>query len=564
MSTKPIRMPGNFLYRHSFYTRLVDRQRLRIVGYLFLLFVVAGLQMPVPLLFSALVDGISNHAERDSLRALIAGVAGLTSLSLLLATRANLFGIAITQRFQHDLRIAVFTALQSAPWKRVRRFDFGDLRSRMIGDIATLHHLSPTGLAHALRDVIFILALGAMLFHQSAAIAWSILGFLPLAIALFRILGRRLSERSRLARIGQAQANVTLHESLLSLRESRITASCDFHRARLRAGLLRSDDMMLGMHRHSALMQGVLGLIPVVITATIWLIGQAKVDAQEFTVGQLVSLFLLLSLLYSPVSTLFNAASGYVVELAAWQRIVALCEDSHRDSDEVPCELHHRSLPSDARIAPPALALHGVAFSYDSEPIFNQLDATIAAGRCTALVGGNGVGKSTLALMLLGLERPSQGSVRIDGEDLSVGMTALHGCVAYVPQQVFVFADSLRANIAMGRDMPDQHIRQLAQQLGWTEALFSAPDALDQIIAEGGNRLSGGQRQKIALLRALVGQPRLLILDEPDNNLDADSLQQLVTYLNSIKGKTTVVLITHGQAFASIIEDILEIPDPRL
>lgn len=157
-------------------------------------------------------------------------------------------------------------------------------------------------------------------------------------------------------------------------------------------------------------------------------------------------------------------------------------------------------------VGPASLCLRDVAFAYDKQPIFSKLSATIAAGRCTALAGENGAGKSTLALMMLGLEQPGSGTVHLNDQHMS--LAAIQGSLAYVPQEVFIFADTLRANITMGRDISDHQIEQLLHDLGWIDTLFAAPFGLDWMIAEGGSRLSGGQCQKIALLRALVSDWR--------------------------------------------------------
>jgi ATP-binding cassette subfamily C protein len=182
--------------------------------------------------------------------------------------------------------------------------------------------------------------------------------------------------------------------------------------------------------------------------------------------------------MYSPVSALFGTASGAVYELAAFKRIGALFAGGiNRDSE---------SMRGNDLVGPASLCLRDVAFAYDKQPIFSKLSATIAAGRCTALAGENGAGKSTLALMMLGLEQPGSGTVHLNDQHMS--LAAIQGSLAYVPQEVFIFVDTLRANITMGRDISDHQIEQLLHDLGWIDTLFAAPFGLDWMIAEGGMR----------------------------------------------------------------------------
>lgn len=129
----------------------------------------------------------------------------------------------------------------------------------------------------------------------------------------------------------------------------------------------------------------------------------------------------------------------------------------------------------------------------------------------------------------------------------------------YLPQDILVFGDTLRMNITMGRAIDDEQVHAIAAELGLAGFLADWKHGLDSVILESGRDLSGGQKQKIALLRAVVNQPSILVLDEPENNLDHHALASLRAYLQLLKGRCTVLLVTHGMAFEDVIDCKLDI-----
>ena len=549
----------------TLYLSLVRKQQAHIVAYLLLLLLTAGLQLPIPFLLSEFIDDLSRGINSTMLSMSIIGIVSLSISSLLLSILGQIYNAGLNRHFLLDIRLTTFEALQHAPQCFIRKFNVSDLQTRFTGDIGTLNHLLPTGLANVIRHICFVLAFGGILIYTSPAIVLYIAGFLPLAAILFKYTCRHLSVLADSARAGCAESNATIQESLTGLRECKVTGSYQFHLSRLRGSLERSEAKIFRTRRYNALMIGALGVIPIMVTAVIWVVGGAKVDSHEMSVGQLVSFVLILSMLYGPINGLFDTVSGYVYELAAFRRVASLFYAPSNPAQDHASTLAEITIPPVLRgeHAPVAIELRDVVFSYSTTPVIERFNAAIQAGRCTALVGANGAGKSTLMSLIAGLDCPSSGTVYLNDfslRSLSTEYLARH--YGYVPQDVFIFGDSFRMNITMGRDIPDDHIHSTLAELGWEAFMSEWNHGLDAIISENGRDLSGGQRQKIALLRALVNQPPVLILDEPENNLDKGSLENLVRYLDKLKGQCTVVLITHGNAFQNIIDATLDLSPP--
>ncbi len=539
----------------ALYSRVARRHKTGVMLYLLLLLLSVGLQLPVPYLVSDIIDGLSGVVEVADVRLKILYIVVLSVLGLWTATLGEVYNATLNKRFNLDLRLAVFKELQQVPYSFNRKYNISDLLARFTGDVGALNHLLPTGLAKVIRHCIFVVVFGGALIYTNSTIALYIFGFLPLTAFIFKAFSKRMSELSKDAREGYAEANGAINESLVSLRESRIVGTQEFYFQKLKGSLIQSETKLFSVRRYNALMVGVLGLIPILATAMIWFVGGVKVDAGEMTVGQLISIMVILSMLYSPLSALFEAAAGYVYELVSFRRIA----DIINGQLEAGTETSGNSVLREED-APYSLKLQDVAFSYHTDPVLQGFNALMPAGECTVLAGPNGAGKSTLISLVTGLEHPLSGGVYIDNMSLkllSPAFRARH--FGYVPQDTFIFRGSLRLNIAVGRPISDQRITDTLKELGWQKFMDDWDEQLDTEMQEGGRNLSGGQKQKIAILRALVNQPSLLVLDEPDNNLEEDSLNKLVGYLKRLKGRCTVVLVTHSGSFEHITDSTLEL-----
>ncbi len=199
--------------------------------------------------------------------------------------------------------------------------------------------------------------------------------------------------------------------------------------------------------------------------------------------------------------------------------------------------------------------LKDVSFSYKDKAVLTDFSAVFPEGLCSAIVGVDGAGKSTLLSIILGLIPPASGGVFINNKAFSeLGSGYMVKNSGYLPQDILILGDSLRLNITLGRDIGDEQIYMALNDLGLSDFLLDWQDGLDTVVLEGGRNISGGRKQKIGLIRVVVNKPALLILDESENNLDKTALIGLYNYLQLSKGFCTIVLVTHGSTFDSLID----------
>ena len=208
-----------------------------------------------------------------------------------------------------------------------------------------------------------------------------------------------------------------------------------------------------------------------------------------------------------------------------------------------------------------------VTFGYDpANPVVRDIDLRIRAGETVAFVGQTGAGKSTLAKLITRFYDPTEGRVLIDGHDIGeVTLDSFRRQLGVVPQEPFLFAGSLRYNIAFARpDSTDDEVWEAVNAVGLAEVVERMPDGLDTVVHERGQSLSSGERQLIALARAFLAQPRVLVLDEATSNLDLLSETKIEAALDVLLARRTAVLIAHRLTTAMKADRIVVIDDGRV
>jgi len=273
---------------------------------------------------------------------------------------------------------------------------------------------------------------------------------------------------------------------------------------------------------------------------------------REITGGVMVAASILVSRALAPIEQ----------AITVWRQLITVRFAIHRLNTHFTAD--HR-IQSTLTLPAPAgrLTAEGLFYSppLSEKPILRDVNFDISAGDCVAVVGPSGSGKTTLARLLVGAYRPSAGHVRLDAADVQQWRRSDFGRhIGYVPQSVQLLPGTIRDNIARMRDadVDDQEIIAAAKRAGVHEMILRLPNGYDTAIGECGLMLSGGQKQRIALALALFGSPKVLVLDEPNSNLDADGETALLRAIAVLRESgTTVVLITHKLNLINAAEKIL-------
>jgi ATP-binding cassette, subfamily B, bacterial len=258
----------------------------------------------------------------------------------------------------------------------------------------------------------------------------------------------------------------------------------------------------------------------------------------EMTIGGIFALSSYISSVFSPIKSLTNINIDMQSSLASLKRYFEIININENESDKRKNKINKINS---------GISIKNVSFSYDGKnELFNNYSNFIPKGSLVKLVGCNGSGKSTFIDLITGIITPTKGEIRYDNFEINtISDSALRKLIGIIPQNINLFNDSIRNNIKMGRNVSDDNIINLSYELKFTDIINSSEINLNTIIENFGGNLSGGQQQKISILRALAGSPSILIFDEATTFLDNDSKNALNEYICHVSKNVIVFYITH-------------------
>jgi ABC-type multidrug transport system fused ATPase/permease subunit len=445
----------------------------------------------------------------------------------------------VGERVLLDLRTDTFRHLMRLELGYHERTPTGRTVSRLTSDIEALEQLVTDGFTSLVINGLTFIGVVVILFAydvQLALLTFVIFPALAVGTAAFRVYSTRAYRRTR-ERVADVLA--MLQETLSGIRVVQ-----GFGRQEPAQELFAKvnreyrEANMSTIRLSGTYFPGV-ELLSGIGTAIILYFGSTRVLDQEVSVGVMVAFVGYLSSFFDPIQQLSQLYSTFQSAMAALEKIFGVL-DTEPEIDDAPGAV---ALPRiEGRVE-----LRDVTFAYDRTPVLTDLSLIIPAGETVALVGTTGAGKSTLAKLVSRFYDPIEGQVLIDGHDLrAVTMGSLRDQLAIVPQEGHLFAGTVAENLAFGRpDATDDELRAAADAVGATGFIEALPDGFDTRINDKGSGLSAGQRQLISFARALVADPRLLILDEATSSVDLRAEQLIEDALRGLLEGRTAIIIAH-------------------
>jgi ABC-type multidrug transport system fused ATPase/permease subunit len=500
-----------------------------------------------PYLVGEAIDAGIRPGDIGALR-LVVGAFLLSALVYWGATYAQTYLVGwVGQRALQDLRQRIFAHLQAMSIGFFTRRQPGVLISRLTNDVQALDSLVTDGIVTLFSSTLTLLGVVVILLLldvQLALITFLTFPLLAIASIVFRIVA---SNAYRLTR--EKIANITAHlqETLSGVRVVRSFAQEPRHVARMDAlNEENYDANMKTVYLNAAYFPAV-ELLSAVGTAVIILYGGYQSLEGAIAIGVVVAFVGYLQTFFDPIQQISQLYTTYQQGMAALDKIFDLLDTQPEMTDR------------DDAIDPGRLrgeiALEGVSFSYaddpdpdvDSEWALRDVDLHVPAGQTIALVGETGAGKSTLAKLVSRFYDPQRGRVLVDGHDLrEVRASCLRSQFGIVPQEGFLFSGTVRENIAFGRpDASDEEIMAAAGAVGADAFVAHLPDGYETEVGERGVQLSAGQRQLVAFARALLAEPRILILDEATSSVDVRTERQIERALERLLIGRTAIVIAH-------------------
>jgi ABC-type multidrug transport system fused ATPase/permease subunit len=466
---------------------------------------------------------------------------GLNVLDGLLGFADDYFSTWVGERFLLYLRTKLFAHLQGLSLEVFDRRRLGDMLSRLTGDIAAIEDLVLGGVVDAITFALRIVVFTGVLLYLRWELALVSLVVAPLfwlaARHFSRLIGRASRGRRRRGGAISAVAEETLGNAALVQAYNRQDHEVERFRREGQGALAAQ----LASTRIRGLFSPLINLIELAGGLIVIGLGTWELSQGRLTLGGLLAFLTYLTQLYSPIRGLSRLTNTFYAASASAERVIELL-------DETPA-VRDCAQPKSLGRARGAVAFEAVSYRYPAtaSDALEDVSFTARPGETVALVGASGAGKSTAAKLLLRFIDPTAGRVTVDGIDLrDVSLHELRENVAVVLQETLVFHASIRENIAYGRPgATDAQIEAAARAADAHEFISELPDGYETVIGQRGRRRSGGQRERVAIARAMVRDAPVLLLDEPTTGLDAASSERVLEPMRRLMSGRTTIVISH-------------------
>jgi subfamily B ATP-binding cassette protein MsbA len=495
---------------------------------------------------------------------------GLVKLPLLLMLLFTVRGAAsfvsdycikwVATRVVMDLRKEMFDRLQTLPVSYFENNASGNIISKFTFNVQQVMSAATTVVITVVKDSLIIAGLLAYALYLNWQLSLVTFLIVPPTTLIISYFSRRMRRLSRSVQDSIGDITRVTQEAINGNREIKIFGGEEYEGRRFQKinNWIRRYRMKVGTA--SATIVPVVQIFTVAALSIVVYFASLQSQAGEITVGEFVALIAALALLSSPIKRLTRVNVTLQRGLAAAETIFALIDESpEADSGQITLdkpqgEIEFRNI---------FYTHHG-----SDEPVLKDINIKIAPGETIALVGPSGGGKTTLVNLLPRFYNPTEGSIFLDGIDtFNIKLTSLRDHIAYVGQHIILFNDTIAANIAYGAqktDVDETAIREAATKAHAIEFIESFPDGFDTLIGENGARLSAGQRQRLAIARALIKNAPILILDEATSALDTESEKVVQLALETLRSGRTSLLIAHRLSTIENADRIMAIKDGRI
>jgi len=563
--------------------------RWQLAAFLFATSLDAAITVVNPLLLRAIIDNGIIKRDDTIVIVLASVVAGVAIFDAFLGFVNRWFSARLGEGIIYDLRTQVFGHVQRQPIAFFTRAQTGSLVSRLDADVMGAQQAIVGTLSSVVSNVLSLIIILVTLFYLSWLVTVISLVMIPLFILPARLVGRRMQRLTRESMMLDAEMGSMMNERfnvagamLVKLfgrprEESKVYAS----------KVAKIRDIGVTQAMYGQVFFVAITLLAALITAVVYGVGGSMVIDGALQIGTLVALAQLLTRVYGPIGSLSNVQVQVMTALVSFDRVFEVLDlepliqekpdavvlPRHAaGSDEAPeitfdqvsfryptaAEVSLASLESIALKTPertdaPAGVLHDVSF-------------TAPSGEVTALVGPSGAGKTTITQLVARMYDPNDGAVRIGGLDIrDVTLESLHDVVGVVTQDAHLFHDTVRTNLLYARpSATEAELVEACQAAQIWDLISVLPDGLDTIVGDRGYRLSGGEKQRVALARLLLKAPSIVVLDEATAHLDSESEAAVQEALRTALDGRTSLVIAHRLSTVREASQILVIDDGRV
>jgi subfamily B ATP-binding cassette protein MsbA len=498
---------------------------------------------PIQSWLSPLIASVIGTDSLAVLRFAVMAVLAIAALNALCSYAEKRLTTGVAQWVMHDLRRTLYSHIQRMSLSFHDRSQAGDLISRVTSDIDAVQSFIASSLLGALMDGLTLVGMVGVMFYINWRFTLIALSVAPPLFAVVYQYTRRIKSASREVRKKEGEIVSVIQEVLTSIRVVKAFAREDYEQHRLERQSLEEVDLSMRARGLKARLSPLVAIIVAAGTAMVLWFGGRLALTGALLPGSLVLFIWYLGKMYKPMQDLSKMTDSYSKAAVGYERIREVL-DVERDVQDLP----------GARKAPRfrgKIEFENVSFSYgENGPTLNNISFRIEPGQVAALVGPTGAGKTTVINLIPRFYDPSEGFIRIDGQDVRrFKQKSLREQISFVLQDTLLFHGPIWQNIAYGKpDATRGEILRAAKLANASEFIEKMPQGYDTMVGERGVTLSGGQRQRIAIARAIIRNTPILILDEPSSGLDAASEHLVFDALDRLMEGKTCIIVAHRLA----------------
>jgi ATP-binding cassette, subfamily B, bacterial len=563
--------------------RFAAPYRRQLVWFLVLVVIDAVIGVINPLIFRAIIDDGIGEGRIGLTEALAALVALLAIVDSAVSLGNRWFSARIGEGLIYDMRSKVFEHIQRMPIAFFTRTQTGALISRINNDVLGAQQAFTGTLSNVVSNLISVTLVLITMFYLSWQITLIALILLPLFIVPARLMSGRLQRITRESYVLNADMSTQMSErfnvagALLVKLFGRPADEAGLFRSRAR----RVADIGVTQAMYARVFLVSLSLVAALATALVYGLGGRFAIQGSLTVGTVVALTAYLSRLYGPLTSLSNVQVDVMTALVSFDRVFEVLDLTPSIADapdavdlQVPAgeaasvEFDHVAFryPTAAEVSLASLESVAVLDNSPERQVLFDVSFRAEPGQLVALVGPSGAGKTTISQLVTRMYDVQGGSVRIGGEDVrQVTLTSLRDVVGVVTQDAHMFHDTIRANLSYARpSVTEAEMWDVIDASHIGDLIRSLPDGLDTLVGDRGYRLSGGEKQRLAIARLLLKAPAVVVLDEATAHLDSESEVAVQRALaNALAGRTSLV-IAHRLSTVREADQILVVENGRI
>ncbi|MGH9444978.1 MAG: ABC transporter ATP-binding protein [Terriglobia bacterium] len=520
------------------------------------LIVTQGVGVIIPLIIKAGIDGMRRGIHGSELLFFAGLILGAALIKAIFQFWMRWILIGISRDIEYDLRNDLFAHLMRLSQRYYNETRTGEIMAKLTNDLSAVRNLVGPGIMYSATTIVVGISCLALMFHLDWELTLVAIAPMPLVSVAVKYFGQRIHDRFEKIQAMYSEITERVRENLAGVRVVRAFCQEEAEMSLFTNMNREYVENNKGLIWITSILWPLLALLFGVSFLLILAIGGWHVLSGRITLGTFMAFNVYLTYLIWPMIAL-----GYVTNLvqrglASQGRLWAIF-DAQADIDD-------REAPQDPlRNLRGEIEFRNLTFSYNGKPVLKNINLQIPAGKSVAIVGATGAGKTTLVSLIPRLYDAPPGAVLIDGVPVrEIPLKTLRAHIGFVPQETFLFSDTIRGNIKFGAPAAlDIEVEEAARISNILPEVRGFPKSFETMVGERGLTLSGGQKQRAAISRAVIRNPRILILDDALSSVDTGTEEEILSHLNRIMSGRTTLIISHRVSTIRNADEIVVLND---